>query len=104
MKTPLNQIDFKATSLRAGVIEYWSVDGNLVSDVKLLKLIDYIEKNNLNYEQGYISSTDENPIDAMDWLDMKDQSYLTGYRDNFEMVTELYFMDKLAEKELSHAA
>jgi len=101
MKTPLNQIDFKATSLLADVIGYWSLDGNLVSDVKLLKLIDYIEQNRMNiHTEGEgltsdpYSSEREVEEDPMDYLD-----------DNFEMVTRLYFIDKLARKEeLEYAA
>ena len=110
MKTSASQIDFTATSLMAGVIEYYSLDGTeIVESVKLLNLIDYIEKNNLNYEEITISSADGDPQkedgyevthDVIDWLDM----YADCGKENFEMVTEMYYREVIARKELSHAA
>ena len=101
MKTPINQIDFNATSLLAGVIEYYSADGeNIVAEAKLLNVLDFIELNRMNIStEGEGLTCDPHSFereveqDTMDYLD-----------DNFEMVTRLYFVDKLAGKELSHAA
>jgi len=109
MKTPLNQIDFTSLAvtsfnLRNGIIEIYDIDGELARCEPLKTLADYVEKNNMNCEEGIYIGNDSPNGDGDPAYDIETEvthDIMKYLENNIEEIAEMYYREM---EELEYAA